>query len=221
MSERAVQALVFDMDGVLVDSEPLHQRAMLRLIAPAPLSAMDEAAIVGTTVRETMTYIQRAFHLPGELDDVIEQYSVGVLEELRRQPLAPLAGAVEVIEAALEAGIPVAVASQSQPRWIDATLKACGLDDRFDVIVSSEELKRGKPAPDIYLRAAELLGVEPTACIAVEDSAPGVQSAHAAGMTVVQLRQTATAAPPQADADVVIASLHDFEREWLHGALRS
>ena len=138
-----------------------------------------------------------------------------VYEELTRGPLEALEGARELVEAVVARGLRVAVASQSSPRWVEATLRATGLNDLLTTVVTSSEVAHGKPSPDIYLYAAERVGVEPASCLAIEDSEPGVRSASAAGLAVVQTRQTATAAPPMPEAHAVIDTLRAFDLGWL------
>ena len=212
---RSVQAIVFDLDGVLVDSEPVHALAMNRLIAPHVLTDQIAEALVGTTVIETMDIVKRGLGLPDPVEELAARYADIVTDVLRSSDLEPLDGATDLLNLAATRGLGLAIGSQSPRPWIEATLEGCGFAGRFETIVSSTDVARGKPAPDIYLRAAELLEVPPSRCIAIEDSAPGVQSACAAGMTVIHLRQTATAAEPQEAAHVVLASLRDFEAGWL------
>jgi HAD superfamily hydrolase (TIGR01509 family) len=127
----------------------------------------------------------------------------------RELPLVP--GAVEAVER-LGAAFRLAVASSSNRPLIDAVLEASGLGGWFEATVSSEEVARGKPAPDVYLEAARRLGVEPLRCAAVEDSANGIRSAHAAGMRVVAIPNRVY--PPPADAialaDVVLGSVREL-----------
>jgi beta-phosphoglucomutase-like phosphatase (HAD superfamily) len=100
---------------------------------------------------------------------------------------------------------------------VDATLEAATIDGYFMQIATAGEAGADKPEPDVYLLAAEKLGQVPSACIAVEDSIFGVASAHAAGMWVVQSTQASYTPPPQPDADAVVASLRDFDLDWLDG----
>jgi HAD superfamily hydrolase (TIGR01509 family) len=212
-----LRAVVFDLDGVLVASEGLHHRAMERLLAPRTLEQHDHDAIVGTTLGRTLEYVSERFQLEGPIEALMAAYSELVVEELKAAPLEPLGGALELVAALRERRLPIAVASQSQPAWIEATLRGAGLDGAFNTVLSAVEVERGKPAPDIYLEAARRLGVAPPTCLAIEDSAPGVASAHAAGMFVVQVRESEWAAPPQPLAHVVIDSLREFDLRWLDG----
>jgi HAD superfamily hydrolase (TIGR01509 family) len=193
---------------------------MERLLAPHTLQQRDHDAIVGTTLRRTLEYVTERFQLEGPIEALMAAYAELVVEELEAAPLEPLDGALELVAALRARKLPIAVASQSQPAWIEATLRGAGLDGAFNTVLSAVEVERGKPAPDIYIEAARRLGVQPPACLAIEDSAPGVASAHAAGMVVVQVRQSEWAAPPQPLAHAVIDSLREFDMRWLEGALR-
>jgi HAD superfamily hydrolase (TIGR01509 family) len=124
-------------------------------------------------------------------------------------------GATALIEAVLGRGLKSAVVTMTQPDWTEATLRAAGLREYFEVVVTAHDVAHGKPAPDLYLHAAEQLVVDPRRCMAVEDSVHGIASAHAAGMRVVQLRQATFVPEPQAVAEVVLGSLGEFDLEWL------
>ncbi len=111
----------------------------------------------------------------------------------------------------------LAVASQSLPAWVTGTLAGARLDGYFDHVVAADAVQRAKPDPEIYLHTAALLGVHPADCLVFEDSVPGVRAGLAAGMTVVQSRQSTMAMPPQPGARHVIGSLRDFNLGWLDG----
>ncbi|MPZ98998.1 MAG: HAD-IA family hydrolase [Dehalococcoidia bacterium] len=215
LTGRSIEAVVFDLDGVLVDSEPVHYRALKAFVAPGELTEETYLSIVGTSVEETMLWVRRTYGRTEPIEEMRAASSALVYDELTRGPLQALDGARELVEAVVARGLRVAVASQSSPRWVEATLRSIGLDDLLTTVVTASEVAHGKPAPDIYLHAAERVGVEPAACLAIEDSDPGVRSASAAGLAVVQTRQTATAAPPMAQAHAVIDSLRAFDLRWL------
>ena len=101
---------------------------------------------------------------------------------------------------------------------MDATLRGLDLEGAFNAVVSASEVANGKPAPDLFLAAAERLGVPPERCLAVEDTGPGIVAAKAAGMFAVQLRAASTALPPLPDADLVLDSLTDFDLSLVEGA---
>ena len=219
MSANLQCALVFDLDGVLVDSEPVHFRASQRLVAPGRIGEEDYARFTGLAIAPFMEWVRQHYGMPDSVAALTSRYSDLVSEELRRGGLEPLDGAAELIAAAHAEGWAVGLASQSSAEWVRATLEGCGLTDAFEVAVSGDDIERGKPEPDIFLLAAERLGVPPAACVAIEDSAAGVQSAAAAGMFVVQSRQASTAAPPQPGAHLVVDTLRQLDLAALGARL--
>ena len=219
MSANPARAIVFDLDGVLVDSEPVHFRAAQRLVAPQPISEEDYARFTGLAIEPFMEWVREHYGLEDSVEELKHRYAALVTAELRSGAIEPLDGARELIAAAREAGWAVGLASQSIAEWVHATLEGCGLAGAFDVAISGDDIERGKPEPDIFLLAAKRLGVAPAACVAIEDSPAGVRSASAAGMFVVQSRQASTAAPPQPDARVVVTSLRELDLAALGARL--
>ena len=213
-----IEALIFDLDGVLVDSEPVHWRASQRLFAPHELTMEEYEPFVGLAIEPYMTWAREHFALDASVEELTARYSEAVTAELESGPIPPLDGALELIEAARARGLRVGLASQSIAVWVHPTLRAAGLEVSFDVVVTGDDVERAKPEPHIYRHTARLLGVAPEACVAVEDSPAGVQSASAAGMLVVQSRQASSAASPQPGAHVVVGSLRDADLDALPGA---
>jgi len=178
-------AVIFDLDGVLVDSELLWNRAKQDLVREAGGRWRDDAAraMMGMSSPEWSAYIRDELCVdrdPAEINRDV----VGRLERLYRSSLPLLPGAVEAVRA-LQGRWPLGVASSSNRELIDLVLEVAGLTDAFAATVSSEEVPRGKPAPDVYLDTARRLGVHPRGCVAIEDSSNGLRAAAAAGMTVI------------------------------------
>lgn len=219
MSANPARAIVFDLDGVLVDSEPVHFRAAQRLVAPERISEEDYARFTGLAIEPFMEWVREHYGLADSVAELKRHYASLVTAELRSGEIEPLGGARELIAAAREAGWAVGLASQSIAEWVHATLDGCRLAGAFDVAISGDDVERGKPEPDIFLLAAERLGVAPAACVAIEDSPAGVRSASAAGMFVVQSRQASTAAPPQPGARLVVTSLRELDPAALGARL--
>lgn len=197
-------AIVFDLDGVLVDSERVWDEVRRAVVAERGGRWRDEAtrAMQGMSTPEWAAYLAGPLGAGGTADELAELVVARMADRYRAAvPLLP--GAVDAV-VALAARWPLAVASSSPPELIGAVLAAAGVEDRFRVTVSSEEVARGKPAPDVYLAAAGRLGVEPGHCVAVEDSANGLRSAAAAGMTVVAVPNPHY--PPPADALALAAA---------------
>lgn len=206
------EAVLFDQDGVLVDSEGAWDAARRAIVAENGGRWKDEAtrAMMGMSAPEWSRYVRDELGValsPGEISDrVVARLLAGYSNEL---PLLP--GAVEAVRRVAE-WRPVGLASSANREVIDAVLAGSGLDRVFGATVSGEEVARGKPAPDIYVEAAQRLGVDPRRCAAVEDSTNGLRSAAAAGMLVVALPNREF--PPAADAldlaAVVLDSLDEL-----------
>jgi HAD superfamily hydrolase (TIGR01509 family) len=200
---------VFDMDGLLIDSEPLWHRAERAVLERRGLAdpGLAKADTVGMAPAETMeTY--------GQLLGLDESTIQALCDDLREQMRAFYAteavvrpGAVDLV-AALRGRIPLGIASNTGCELVLFALGVSGFDGAFDVVVSSEEVDQPKPAPDVYLEACRRVGVSPADAVALEDSPSGVASAKAAGLTVIAVPQM-----PGIDvsaADVVVASLVDL-----------
>jgi HAD superfamily hydrolase (TIGR01509 family) len=206
------QAVIFDMDGVIVDSESRHERAFLdtvERIGYGQTHGINFQDYVGRSDRELWEeFLSR--HQPGySAEELLRMKSLRVVEILQRdQPLFD--GLPELIEQ-LEARYRLALASGSDRVIVEAVLDLDHLRRHFPVAVSCNDVARGKPEPDIFLRAAELLGVRPRDCWVIEDSKPGISAGRAAGMTVVAITNTHPAAE-LAQADFVVATYPEIAR---------
>lgn len=193
-----MSAVVFDLDGVLVDSEPVWEQVRRAFVADhgGEWQPDTQQRLMGMSTAEWAAY------LSGELGVRLSPAEVarGVVEQMARRyedgvPLMP--GAVDAVRR-LASRWPLGLASSSPRVLIDVVLDRTGLAPLFQATVSTEEVARGKPAPDGYLLAAERLGVDPAGCAAVEDSSNGLRSAHAAGMRVIAVPHPRY--PPAPDA---------------------
>jgi HAD superfamily hydrolase (TIGR01509 family) len=216
MTKPPFWAVIFDMDGVIADSEPTYLEAINRLLAPTGhrMSEAQYEEIIGTSTEHTWRTITESFGLQGTMEEHIRRYNA-ILLDLLRQPRAPLPGVRELLAELHRLRVPAALATSSWKSWAEALLPATGLDGDFQAVVWREMVERPKPAPDLFLRAAELVKVEPARCIVVEDTAPGLEAAKTAGMLAVQVRSASTALPPQPHADIVLDSLKDFPLELV------
>ncbi len=197
-AREVVEAVVFDLDGVLVDSEQVWDevREQLAHERGGRWHERAQADMMGMSSTEWSRYLHDVIGLadpPAELNaEVVRRMQARYAEHL---PL--IDGAVEASRS-LAAVFRLALASSSNRPLIDVVLSSTGLDALFEATVSSEEVRRGKPAPDVFLEAARRLGVEPGRCAAIEDSANGIRAAHAAGMRVVAIPNRRY--PPPADS---------------------
>ncbi|MPZ50388.1 MAG: HAD-IA family hydrolase [Dehalococcoidia bacterium] len=200
------------MDGVLADSEPVYHEAMNVVLAGLGKEVTPELqrSMMGHGVEDSWAIIQRDLNLEGPLGGLIGRYD-RELCRLLAEVKSPLPGVRELIDELRARGVPIGLASSSWPGWIEALLGGIGLSGCFDAVVSATMVERSKPAPDIYLLAAERLGVPPGQCIAIEDTPTGMASAKGAGMLTVQVRSASTAFGPLAEADIVLGSLLEFD----------
>ncbi len=184
-----MSAVIFDCDGTLVDSERLADEAWRAALARhgAAMTADDEAWSKGRTDRALYDRIAAQGALPPFA--AFEQDVRAETEPRYRDRLRPFPDAAEAAAALALQGLPLAVASSS-PRWkLDLALEVTGVGRYFEVTVAGDEVADGKPAPDLYLAAAAALGMDPAACLAVEDAAAGADAAVAAGMRVVVVQR--------------------------------
>ena len=216
MSTPSVAAVIFDMAGVLTDTETIWDEVRRGLAAqdgvPWPLGATE--AMMGMSTPEWADYLATTVGVRGDAAErTLEAMAARYAEHLPTLP-----GAVEAVQR-LAARWPLALVSSSARGLIDASLVSLGITDLFSVTVSTEEVASGKPAPDGYLRACELLGVHPARAVAIEDSSNGLRSASAAGMSVIAIPHEAF--PPAADAlalaDVIVAHLDEVTLDLVSG----
>ncbi|HET8586666.1 MAG TPA: HAD family phosphatase [Candidatus Limnocylindria bacterium] len=203
------RAVVFDMDGLLLDTEVLWQRAETQLFERHgyEFTFQDKLAVMGTSYAVTKRYFAERLGVPFEDGEaLIEEMHGYMLAELRRE-VAARPGAVELVEA-LRPRIPIALASNSSAELVEAALATAGLSDAFDAIVTAADVEHPKPAPDIYLLACARLGVEPSDALALEDTAPGIAAAKAAGLTCIAVPQFVET--DVSAADRVIESLEEL-----------
>jgi HAD superfamily hydrolase (TIGR01509 family) len=210
-----IDAVVFDLDGVLIQTEELWDevRSGLARERGARYDAEAQRAMMGMSSLEWSQYMHDELGVP-ETPDEISDEVVRRMEERYRDRLPLIDGAREAVER-LAARWPLGLASSSNRPLIDAVLELAGLAQLFAATVSSEEVPRGKPAPDVYLEAAARLGVDRARCAAIEDSHSGIRSAKAAGMRVIAVPNPSF--PPGeealAEADVVLDSLAELRPE--------
>jgi beta-phosphoglucomutase-like phosphatase (HAD superfamily) len=214
-----VEAVVFDLDGVIVDSEQVWDDVREAYVHETGGTYGDQSArdMMGMSSPEWSRYMADTLGVPGTPEEI----NAAIVERMLVRygdapPLIP--GAVEAVRR-IGAYVPLAIASSSNRELIDVVLRSSGLDADFVAAVSSEEVPRGKPSPDVYLEAARRLGADPGRCGAVEDSHNGIRSAKAAGMRVVAVPNPHY--PPDDEAlalaDVVVSSIGELQLEQFAG----
>jgi len=214
------EAVVFDLDGVLIASEEVWDAVRERYVRERGGRYDEEVqrAMMGMSAPEWSAFLHEDAGVPDEPEAINRDVVQLMLEAYRRElPLLP--GAVEAVRRTAGA-FPLALASSSNREIFETVLELAGLAQCFHTTVSSEEVERGKPAPDVYLEAARRLGVEPGRCAAVEDSHAGIRSAKSAGMRVMAIPNANY--PPDEEAlelaDVTLASLDELTPERIERA---
>jgi HAD superfamily hydrolase (TIGR01509 family) len=212
-----IRAVIFDLDGVLVDSEQVWDAARRRLTQDSGGRWSESATqdMMGMSSIEWSRYMHEELGVkmpPEEISAAVAERMEGLYRE--HLPLIP--GAREAVER-VAARWPLGLASSANRPVIEVVLELSDLGNFFETTVSSEEVARGKPAPDVYLEAARRLRVDPAECAAVEDSGNGILSAHAAGMRVVAIPNRTF--PPSEEAlsaaDAVIRAPQELHREVI------
>ena len=183
-----MQTVIFDMDGTLIDTERVSQSSWRRAASDLGITLSSEImhAFVGCSIPNAKEIINAEFGDP-DLTERLFEHQAGIFMEAMERDLELKPGAAEAIAAAKERGLGVALATSSGREYSINNMTRFGLMDSFDVTVFKEDIENHKPAPDVYLVAAERLGVDPAQCIAVEDSFNGVRAGAAAGMHVVMV----------------------------------
>lgn len=218
-SGRKCQAIIFDMDGLLVDSEPLWHESEKHWFAKVGFNLTDEDCLKTTGLRID-SVVQFWFNVRPWNESILsrDDVSKGIIksmEEALRHRAIPMKGCLKAIEFAVRKSksenFKLGIASSSPPCLIEAATTCLGIKQHFNVLSSAEKEPLGKPHPGVYLSCAKELGVDPTACVALEDSLNGVIAAKAARMKCVAVPGMIARHPGFAVADVTLKSLDEFD----------
>ena len=209
MANRSEYAVIWDVDGVLIDSGEQHRRAWEQLAREEGLLYSD-AAFWATFGMRNADIFPRMFGVSGPPERIIAlgDRKEAIYRALLAQDAAPLPGAKELLAALHAAGYRQALGSSAPPANLEAIISLLGIASFLNAIVSGEQVARGKPAPDIFLTAAERLNIPPTRCLVIEDAPAGVAAAHAGGMRCLAVRRAGQPDAPGLDAaDALVDSL--------------
>lgn len=214
---RPIEAVVFDMDGVLLDSEPIWRAVEIEVFGRVGVDLREEDLLKTMGVR--IADVVRLWHerhpwdepsIEELADEIVDRVAATIEREASLNE-----GAIEAIDRLRAHGLPLALASSSPMRLIEAVLRMAGLEDRFDVVLTGEDEEHGKPAPDVYRSAARALGVPAERCLAIEDSINGVRAAKAAGMVAIAVPPPETRGGDIGGADLILDSLVELDdRIW-------
>lgn len=210
------------MDGVIIDSEPIHQECERRVFSLLGIRISEEEhdALIGTTDKTMWQRLGKAHDLPIKTAEIIELKKSLYMECLKQETcLRPISRIPELIVSLVKNGFTLALASSSPRQQIDYILERFGIKDFFWATVSGEDVETGKPDPDIFLKAAGLVGVEPGACLVIEDSYNGVTAAKKAGMKCVGFANPNSGNQDLSNADLIIRSFTELSPGRILGLL--
>ena len=215
---RAPAAVIFDFDGIVLDSETPEYESHRRIYARCGVTlTVDEwCGVIGTwseghDERWFVRLCERSRQAPARDEYFAERRRI--FDEI--VPADPMRGVPELLAALRQASIPAAIASSAPARWVIGAVERLGLRPLFDAVVTGDEVARRKPAPDVYLEAARRLGADPERSVAIEDSAPGITAARAAGMKAIAIPHWLTERHDLTDADLTVAHAGELTLERL------
>lgn len=211
-----VGAVIFDMDGVLIDSEPLYMEQERRSFARYGISldTPELARFVGTTQAYMWSAIKHEYGLTESLDLLMAQHQQQVVRSMSAVPLLAMAGTQPLLAALKSAGVLCAVASSSPRELVNVVLRETGLRSYFDEVICGDDVKQSKPNPEIFLLSAKKLGLRPEQCVVIEDSCHGVAAAKAATMFCIGLINANSGQQDLSRADIRVYG-HDEILEWF------
>ncbi|MEJ5313436.1 MULTISPECIES: HAD family phosphatase [Anaerolinea] len=184
-----IQALIFDLDGLLIDSERLSQRSWSEVMAHAGYTLSEEIyhQMIGRTEQDVKAILRQAYGMEFPFEEMYQKREKRFFEIIEQEGMPTKAGWEKLAAHISRTGLKTAVASSTYCRLAEKKLKAAGLSNFFQVIVTGDEVARGKPAPDLFLTAAKKLEVSPSSCVVLEDSEAGIQAASAAGIRCIHI----------------------------------
>lgn len=210
-----IKAVIFDHDGVIADTEPIHLRADNIVLSRFGYgtSASENESLVGVSTRKSWEIFRDMFKIQEAVDYLVQEKTRVAVEIIGKEGIKPNEGLLQLLEKLKSNGYKVAIASGQYRKVIDAVLTKLKIAGYFSVIVSGEETAKGKPDPEVFITAAKRLNTNPEECAVIEDSESGVLAAKAAGMLCIALRTPSTASHNVKAADKIIGSLKELSLE--------
>lgn len=215
-------AVIFDVDGVLTDSYLPHYKSWERMFAEIGVAFSDEQfrSTFGRTNRDIFAQLFPGEQMTAERAQELGDRKERFYREIISANFTPLPGAVELIDALAAAGFRLAVGSSGPPENVRLTLEKLGRAERFEAMVTGADVTHGKPNPEVFLKAAECLGVPPAQCAVIEDAPQGIEAANAAGMTSIAVLGTTTR-EKLAHAKLIVAGHHELTPLRIAELIRS
>jgi beta-phosphoglucomutase len=216
-------AVIFDMDGVLIDSYHAHLQSWQEAARPEGLEVTEEqfAATFGKTSRETIALLWRDRHFSDRQIKDFDDRKEAAFRRIIAAQFPPMDGVMELLESLETAGFLLAIGSSGPPQNVDQVLDKLSVRRLLSVVVNGADVTRGKPDPQVFLIAAQRLGVGPGRCVVVEDAALGIQAAHAAGMKAIGLASTGRTRKSLAAAELVVDRLAEITPATIRSLMYS
>lgn len=210
-----MKAVIFDMDGVIINSEPLHHKVEREIVEElgGKLSDEEVASFVGTTDYNMWSKIKKKFNLELSVEELIEMKKERFMKEIDEIQLVP--NFMDFMLSLYKKGYLMAIASSNNRKIVDTIVNKFQLYKYMKFIISGEEVKRSKPDPEIFLTAAKKMNVTPSDCIVIEDATNGVKAAKAAGMKCIGLKNTDTGKQDLSEADLIIENFNELSLDTL------
>lgn len=214
-----IKAVIFDMDGVIIDSEPLQSKAHKKFLSKYKVKPIfnDEGLLqtVGLTGDESYLEILNRHGLEIEVEIMKTKVRSIFMKLITKNP-KPMVGLIQLLKLLHDNKIKIAVASSRIEKFVIIILSKLEIFDKFAVVVGANEKLKRKPAPDIYLKCAKVLGLSPSVCVAIEDSEIGIASAKAAGIKVIAVPNKYTKSHDFSKADKIVKSLKDIDLKLIN-----
>lgn len=212
-----LKAVIFDMDGVLIDSEPLHFSAIKTVLSKYGINVGDEYLnnFVGDTNEHLWTVAKEEFGLTKTIDFYIEQQLKSTITCLKEGDYNPINGILYLLQELQNNHIPIGIASSSPPIVISTIIEKIGIRSYINKWVSGNEVAESKPAPYIYLKAAAMFGLQPSECVAIEDSYYGVTAAKAAGLKCIGYKNSEAVEQDLSQADLIVDNIKKISLEKM------
>jgi len=211
--ENILKAFIFDMDGVIIDSEPIHFDIDVKTMKffGVTISPQELERFVGMTNPEMWKILKQEYKLSQSVSEIIEYQLSSKIELIKSIEIAPIDGITELITDLKKYKIKIGIASSSPVKFINEVLLKFKLFNKFDCVISGEDMANGKPSPDIYLEAAKQLQVKPDECIVLEDSRNGILSAKSANMKCIGYINPNSGKQDLSKADKIIETIREIK----------
>jgi len=214
-----LQAVIFDMDGVIIDSEPIHYKVNQELYKKMEIEITEDEynGFIGISNSDHWSYLKEKHSLVEDIEDLVARQNKGNIEHLKASDQEAIPGVVSLLEELKDKGVKIGLASSSSLEYIKAVTEKFAIKDYFLVMVSGENMDRGKPYPDIFLHAADKLNVDVANCVVIEDSKNGIKAARTAGMKCIGFINPNSGNQDMTLADTMVDSMEKITIGMLKG----